>query len=78
MKNKNNHFKTIKKIIPIAFALILAVTVFCVPAYAAGNVSGVIEDTWNAARSQLQEVVDNVVLLVQHYQNGLISIFQLP
>ena len=54
----------LKKIIPIAFALILAVTVFCVPAYAAGNVNGVIEDTWNAARSQLQEVVDNVVFPV--------------
>ena len=56
--------KGIKRIIPIVLALIIAATVFCVPVYAAGDVSGVIEDTWNAARGQLQEVVDNVVFPV--------------
>ena len=36
----------------------------CVPASAAGDVSGAIEGTWNAAQSQIKAVVNNVVFPV--------------
>ena len=65
MFNRNERFRKLKKMIPTALALLLMAFVFCVPAYAAtGDVSGVIEDTWNAARGQLQDVVNNVVFPV--------------
>jgi hypothetical protein len=38
-----------------------------VPAFASsttGNVSGAITDTWNAAQSQIQDIVNNVVFPV--------------
>ena len=53
-----------RRVIPVVAALVLAVCVFCVPAFATGDVSGVIEDTWGAAKGQLQDVVDNVVFPV--------------
>lgn len=31
------------------------------PTYGAGNVSGVIEETWKNAESQIRQVVDNVI-----------------
>lgn len=65
MVKRKNRSQFIKRIIPISIALILAAVVFCVPVYAAtGDVSGVIEDTWNAAKGQLQDVVNNVVFPV--------------
>ncbi len=61
----NHQISKFKRIIPFVLTLMLAVCVFCVPVYAAtGDVSSVIEDTWNAARGQLQEVVNNVVFPV--------------
>lgn len=62
--SRRNKWRYIRKILPITLSLILASFVFCMPVYASGNVSGVIEDTWNAARGQLREVVDNVVFPV--------------
>ncbi len=42
----------------------LIFTVSAVPAFAAGDVAGAIESTWNTAKSQIQTVVNNVVFPV--------------
>ena len=42
----------------------MVMTMFSVTAFAAGDVSGAIESTWNAAKSQEQTVVNNVVFPV--------------
>lgn len=44
--------------------LALIFTVFTVPAFAAGDVAGAIENTWNTAKAQVQTVVNNVVFPV--------------
>ena len=44
--------------------LILIVSVSAVPVFAAGDVAGAVEGTWNAANSQIQTVVNNVVFPV--------------
>ncbi len=44
--------------------LILIVSVSAVPAFAAGDVAGAIEGTWNAAQAQIKTVVNNVVFPV--------------
>ena len=44
-------------------AAVLA-TVSAVPAFAAGDVAGAIEQTWNTAKAQVQTVVNNVVFPV--------------
>lgn len=63
--NRQKRFRHIvRRTVPVIAALILVICVFCMPAFASGDVSGVIEDTWDAARGQLQEVVDNVVFPV--------------
>ena len=43
-------------------ALLLAA--FALPAFAAGDVAGAIEQTWNTAKDQIQTVVNNVVFPV--------------
>jgi len=50
----------------IACAVMLLVCFMAVPAYATagGNVSGAIEGTWNAAKGQVQTIVNNVVFPV--------------
>lgn len=45
-------------------AAILLMSLLSVTAFAAGDVSGAIEDTWNAAKGQVQSVVNNVVFPV--------------
>lgn len=57
-----------KKSLITLFAVLLVAAVLAVPCFASsgssgggGNVSGVIEETWDAANTQIQEVVDNVV-----------------
>lgn len=51
-----------KRILMPACAVMMAVCVFCIPAYAAsGDVAGAIEGTWNTASQQIKTVVDNVV-----------------
>lgn len=42
----------------------LLVTVFSVTVFAAGDVSGAIEQTWTTAQSQIKTVVNNVVFPV--------------
>ena len=45
-------------------AVILLMSLLSVTAFAAGDVSGAIEDTWNAAKGQVKSVVNNVVFPV--------------
>ena len=40
------------------------VSILAVPAFAAGDVSGAIENTWNAVQQQVKDVVNNVVFPV--------------
>lgn len=56
-----------KKPMRILFSLLLVavlVSTFSMTAFAAGDVAGAIENTWNAAKSQIQTVVNNVVFPV--------------
>ena len=52
------------RILLCAAAMMLMVTVTAVPAFAAADVAGAIEQTWNTAKSQIQTVVNNVVFPV--------------
>ncbi|WP_166083161.1 DUF3852 domain-containing protein [Erysipelothrix anatis] len=47
--------------IAILFIVTFLLVIFASPTYAAGNVSGVIEETWNNAESQIRQVVNNVI-----------------
>ena len=45
--------------------MMLLVAFLAMPAFATGgNVSGAIEDTWNAAQGQIKDIVNNVVFPV--------------
>ncbi|MFQ8952315.1 MAG: DUF3852 domain-containing protein [Oscillospiraceae bacterium] len=53
-----------KKPMRILLTLLLVAvltTAFSMTAFAAGDVAGAIESTWNAAKGQIQTVVNNVV-----------------
>lgn len=59
MKNKK-----LTRILTMVAILVLVVTTMAMPAFAAsttGNVSGAIENTWNAAQDQVKDIVNNVV-----------------
>lgn len=58
MKNKSI------RILTMAALVVLLTAAMAVPAFAAGNVSGAIENTWNAAQSQVKDIVNNVVFPV--------------
>lgn len=53
----------IKLLVCIAMAA-LVFAISAVPVFAAGDVAGAIENTWNTAKSQIQTVVNNVVFPV--------------
>ena len=56
-----------KKFLRIILSVVLcltAMTTFCVAVLASGDVSGAIESTWNSAKTQVQNVVNNVVFPV--------------
>ena len=56
-----------KKPMRILFSLLFVAvltTAFSMTAFAAGDVAGAIESTWNAAKGQIQTVVNNVVFPV--------------
>ena len=55
--------KSLRIILSLALC-VMVMTTFSVTAFAAGDVSGAIESTWNAAKSQVQTVVNNVVFPV--------------
>lgn len=59
MKHKKHIRSLTLAVLPVC---VIAMTAF--PALAAGNVSGAIESTWNAAKSQVQTIVNNVVFPV--------------
>lgn len=42
----------------------VSVSMLAVPAFAAGDVSGAIENTWNAVQQEVKDVVNNVVFPV--------------
>ena len=52
------------RLLVCAAIVALVFTVSAVPAFAAGDVAGAIESTWNTAKSQIQTVVNNVVFPV--------------
>jgi len=54
----------LKKLLPVLVILILTAALFSMNAFAAGNVSDAIENTWNTAQEQIRSVVDNVVFPV--------------
>lgn len=57
--------KRIVRMFTMASVMMLLVAFLTVPAYATGgNVSGAIEDTWNAAQGQIKDIVNNVVFPV--------------
>lgn len=53
-----------KRWIVCAVLVLLFLTVFSVTAFAAGDVAGAIENTWNSAKTQIKTVVNNVVFPV--------------
>ena len=56
--------KTMRTLLCVA-VVALMMTAMSVPAFAAsGDVAGAVENTWNAAKSQVQTVVNNVVFPV--------------
>ena len=59
--------KRIVRMFTIACVMMLLVCTMATPAFAtgtAGNVSGAITDTWNAAQGQIKDIVNNVVFPV--------------
>ena len=53
-----------KKIFCCTLVLIALFSVFAINAFAAGDVAGAIENTWNTAKEQVKTVVNNVVFPV--------------
>ena len=56
--------KKIMRILLCAVLMTAIVSTFSVTAFAAGDVAGAIEQTWNTAKTQVQTVVNNVVFPV--------------
>ena len=59
--------KTMKRILTMMLLLVVMVTMLAVPVFATGNtgnVSGAIQNTWEAAKGQVQDIVNNVVFPV--------------
>ena len=55
--------KTMKKLLAVFVVFILTMA-FSMTAFAAGDVAGAIENTWETAKTQVQTVVNNVVFPV--------------
>lgn len=60
MIKKLTHPEVMRWILLLLFITLLLL-IFAHPTYAQGNVSGVIEETWNNAESQIRQVVNNVI-----------------
>ena len=58
--------KRIARMLTLACVMMVLVCSMAMPAFAtgAGNVSGAITDTWNAAQGQIKDIVNNVVFPV--------------
>lgn len=55
--------RTVRILICLAAVVMLTMS-FSMTAFAAGDVAGAIEQTWNTAKTQVQSVVNNVVFPV--------------
>lgn len=53
-----------KKILTMAGVLVLMTALCSVTAFAAGDVTGAVEGTWNTAKGQIKTIVNNVVFPV--------------
>ncbi|MDD4492844.1 MAG: DUF3852 domain-containing protein [Eubacteriales bacterium] len=53
-----------RKMLLCLIVFMLMMTVLAIPALAAGDVAGAIQNTWNAAKTQIKSVVNNVVFPV--------------
>ena len=59
--------KKMTRILTTVMQIVLVVACFAVPAFASGttgDVSGALESTWDAAKTQVQDIVNNVVFPV--------------
>ena len=56
--------KRLARMITMACLMMALVCSMAMPAFATGTVSGAITDTWNAAQTQIQDIVNNVVFPV--------------
>lgn len=58
--------KRFTRVMVMAAVVVMIMAFMAVPAFAtsAGNVSGAIESTWNAAQGQVKDIVNNVVFPV--------------
>ena len=56
--------KKVTRILLCVAMVAVIVSTFSVTAFAAGDVAGAIEQTWNTAKTQVQSVVNNVVFPV--------------
>ncbi len=61
------HMNTRRKLLLTTFLCLLLLSLFTVSAFASetaggtGNVAGAVEDTWNEAKGQIKQVVNNVI-----------------
>lgn len=55
--------KRFTRVMVMAAVVVMMMAFMAIPAFAtsAGNVSGAIESTWNAAQGQVKDIVNNVV-----------------
>jgi hypothetical protein len=60
----SNKTKRILKIVGMCLMVAVIITVSVMPAFAAGDVSTAIENTWTKAQTQIKNVVNNVVFPV--------------
>lgn len=56
--------KKTMRILLCVLMMAVMISVSAVPAFAAGDVAGAIENTWNTAQAQIKTVVNNVVFPV--------------
>lgn len=53
-----------QKTVLLISLLLISMIMLSLSAFAAGNVAGAVESTWNQAKTQVQQVVNNVVFPV--------------
>ena len=56
--------KRLVRMLTLSCVMMLLACSMAMPAFAAGNVSGAITDTWTAAQGQIKDIVNNVVFPV--------------
>lgn len=56
--------RKLSKILLISTVTVLILCAMSITAFAAGDVSGAVENTWNSAKGQVKSVVNNVVFPV--------------